>query len=89
MEGQAVTGVNNYPTANAAGIVLASGLSAGAVAAANVDYVITGGGAAAGNTLTVAVPTSTAGSCQFTYQAPAAANGSPVFAVTAVTTACN
>ena len=89
MEGQAVTGVNNYPTANAAGIVLASGLSTGAAAAANVDYVITGGGAAAGNTLTLAVPTSTAGSCQFTYQAPAAANGSPTIAVSAATSACN
>ena len=85
MEGQAVTGVYNYPTANAAGIVLASGLSTGAAAAANVDYV----SAAAGNTLTLAVPTSTAGSCQFTYQAPAAANGSPTIAVTAATSACN
>ena len=86
MEGLNVTGVNNYPTANAAGILLASGLSAGPAAAANVDYVWTAGPA---NSLTIAVPTPTNGSCQFTYQAAAAANSSPVINVTAATSACN
>lgn len=89
MEGQAVTGVNNYPTANAAGIVLASGLSAAAAAAAGVDYVIDTGGAAAGDTLTISVPTPTAGSCEFTYKAAAAAGGAPVYTITAATSACN
>ena len=89
MEGVNVTGVNSYPTANAAGIVIASGLNAGAAAGPNVDYVITGGGAAAGNTLTISVSTPTASSCQFTYQAPGAANTSPTVTLTAATTACN
>lgn len=89
MEGVAVTGVNNYPTANAAGIVVASGLLTGAAAGAGVDYVVTGGGANAGDTLTVAVPTPTTGTCQFTYQAPTAANFAPVVTLTAATSACN
>jgi MSHA pilin protein MshA len=88
MEGLAVTGVNNYPTANAAGIVLASGLSTGAGAAAGIDYIISGGGATAGDTLTVSVSTPTAGSCQFTYTAPAA-TFAPTITQTAATTACN
>ena len=89
MEGTNVTGINNYPTANLGGIITASGLVTGGAAAANVDYVITGGGAAAGNTLTIAVPTPTLGSCQFTYQATTAANTSPTVTLTAATTVCN
>jgi len=89
MEGQNISGVNNYPTADAAGIVLASGLTAAALPAAGIDYVIAGGGNAAGNTLTISVPTPTAGVCQFTYQAPALANGSPTVTVAAATAACN
>lgn len=87
MEGVNVTGVHAYPTANAGGIVTASGLAAAAVAAAGIDYVITGGGAAAGDTLTISVPTPTANSCQFTYQAPTAAGNSSTVVVTA--TNCN
>ncbi len=89
MEGLAVTGVNNYPTANAAGIGAAAGLNAAAAAGPGVDYVVTGGGAAAGNVLTISVPTPTANSCQFTYTAAAAANAAPVITQTAATTACN
>ena len=89
MEGVNVTGVNQYPTANVVGIATAAGLLTGAVAAAGVDYVVSGGGVAAGNTLTIAVPTPTAGSCQFTYQASAAVNTAPVVTQTAATTACN
>lgn len=93
MEGLAVTGVNQYPTANAAGIGLAAGLQTGAAAGAGVDYIVTGGGATAGATLTIAVPTPTAGTCQFTYQAaaavPPAANSAPVVTITNATSACN
>jgi MSHA pilin protein MshA len=83
MEGTNVTGVNNYPTADAAGIITAAGLNAAAAAGANVDYVVTGAGP-----LTIAVPTPTANACEFTYAA-AAANGSPTITLTAAATACN
>lgn len=82
MEGQAVTGVNNYPTANAAGITIAAGLQAAAAAGLNVDYVVDAGGAAAGDTLTVSVVSPTANSCEFTYIAPATANTAPTVAIT-------
>lgn len=82
MEGQAVTGVNNYPTADLAGIVLAAGLQAAAAAGPNVDYVAT----SAAGVLTVDVTSPTANSCRFTYTA-AAANGAPAVAITA--SACN
>jgi MSHA pilin protein MshA len=88
MEGLAVTGVNNYPTADAAGIVLAAGLTTGPAAAAGVDYIIAGGGPAAAAILTISVSTPTAGSCQFTYTAPAA-TFAPTITQTAITTACN
>ena len=80
MEGVNVTGVNSYPTANTAGIVTAAGLSTS-------DYVVSGGGAAAGDTVTIAVSSPTASSCQFTYSAPAAANTAPT--ITVASTACN
>ena len=69
MEGVNITGVAQYPTADADGIVAAAGLLAGAVASAGVDYVTNGGGAGAGNTLTIVVPGGTGTNCQFTYQA--------------------
>lgn len=75
MEGLAVTGVNQYPAATAAGIVAASGVSA-------TDYTITFAGAVA----TVDVVSPTAASCRFTYtQAPV--NGAPAIAV--VNRTCN
>lgn len=82
MEGQTVTGVDGYPTANKDGIVVAAGLQAGAAIAANVDYVIDAGGAAEGSVLTVSVTSPTANSCEFTYTAPAAANTAPTVAIT-------
>lgn len=88
MEGSAVAGFNQYPAASLAGIVSAAGLNAAAVAAAGVDYVATGAGP-----LTIAVPTPTAGTCQFTYTAATAAAGvltaAPVVTITAATSACN
>jgi MSHA pilin protein MshA len=77
MDGVAVTGINNYPTANAGGIVAAAGLAA-------TDYTTAGGGAVAGSVLTISVPTPTAGTCQFTYTAPAAGLA-PTVTVTAQT----
>lgn len=64
MEGVAnVSVVNQYPTADALGIISAAGLST----ANPVEYTTAGGGAVAGNTITILVPGATAGTCQFTY----------------------
>lgn len=55
LEGQAITMVNGYPTADAAGITLAAQVSAGTQAqfdAGAVDYVVSGGGTAGGSTIT-------------------------------------
>ncbi len=79
MEGLAVTGVNAYPTADAAGIVAAAGVAA--------DYTVTGGGAAGGDTVTISVASPTANSCAFTYTAPAATGDAPAVAITG--SACN
>lgn len=90
MEGLSVTGVNQYPTADSGGIVLASGLNAATTSGPGVDYVISGGSSTAGGTaLTIQVPAPTTNSCQFTYQVPA--SGAPVVALsgTGVSTACN
>lgn len=89
IEGLAVSGVNNYPQANAVGVIRGAGLQTGAAAAANVDYVATGGGAGAGAVITISVPTPTAGTCEFTYTAATAVNTAPVVTQTAATTACN
>ena len=78
MDGTNVTMVNTYPTANAAGIVAASQISA-------ADYNgTTGGGPGAGATITISVPGST--TCSFSYQAPAVANTAPT--ITVVSSAC-
>lgn len=69
MEGTVVTGVAQYPTADANGIISAAGLLTGAVPGAGVDYVTSGGGAGAGTQLTIAVPGGTDNNCQFTYTA--------------------
>lgn len=57
--------INQYPQANAGGIILAAGLSTLNPA----DYTVAGGGAGAGATITISVPGATAGTCQFTYTA--------------------
>ena len=60
MEGVAnVSVVNQYPTADALGIVSAAGLST----ANPIEYT----SAVAGNVITIIVPGATAGTCQFTY----------------------
>jgi len=87
MEGVAnVTVVNQYPTANANGIVTAAGLST----TNPPDFTIVGGGAAAGNVITIRIPGTTVGTCEFTYTAATWNAGSsvvvaPVAAITAST----
>jgi len=90
MEGVAnVSVVNQYPTADANGIISAAGLST----ANPIEYTTTGGGAVAGNTITIIVPGATAGTCQFTYTSATwnALNSvvvAPTVSSTAVTSTC-
>lgn len=87
MEGANVPMVNQYPTADLAGIVTAAGLSS----INPIDYTLTGGGAVAGDVITISVPGPTAGTCEFTYTAATFAAGSivaPVAASTALTSIC-
>lgn len=91
MEGVAnVTAVNQYPTADANGIVTAAGLST----VNPIDFTTAGGGAAAGSVLTISIPGATAGTCQFTYTAATWNAGSsvvvaPVAATTVATSTCS
>jgi len=87
MEGVNVPVVNQYPTADLAGIVTAAGLST----ANPIDYTLTGGSAAAGGVITISVPGPTAGTCEFTYTAATFVAGSivaPVAASTLASSAC-
>lgn len=69
LEGQPVTMLNSYPTANAAGIMIAAQLSA--------EFDSTGGGTDAGDTLLIRVVGATdPDTCSFEYTAPAA-NAAP------------
>jgi MSHA pilin protein MshA len=72
MEGQNVTIVNGYPTADLAGIITATQMNTTAD-----QIVISGGGSNAGDLLTINTVGGTAGTCTVTYQASAAANTSP------------
>ena len=72
MEGVNVNIVNGYPTADAAGIVIATQMNPIAD-----EITLSGGGPNAGDLLTIDVNGGTAGTCTVTYQAPAAANTSP------------
>lgn len=85
MEGQAVTMVNAYPTADAAGIGVAAGLASGGTFAA--DWNVTGAGAGAGTTMTVSADTSHT-TCAVTYQAPAAAGATAVIGAAPVVGNC-
>ncbi len=76
MEGVNVTMVNTYPTANAAGIILAAGLNVDP--ASSDGYLASGGGAAEGNILKVMVSGNDQDTCFFTYMAPSI-NQAPVF----------
>lgn len=84
MEGVAVTMINKYPTADAAGIIVAAGMTVGPSSPDGYD--VTGGGAAAGDVLTVEVLGNVPANCSFTYTAPGA-GGSPTFSVP-TTTGC-
>ncbi|MFT6421483.1 MAG: MSHA pilin protein MshA [Thalassolituus sp.] len=74
LEGQAVTMVNGYPTANAAGI--------GAAAQVTNDYAVSGGGTGGGDVLTFTLQAG----CTVTYTAATAAadNTAPITATPAV-----
>ena len=72
MEGQNVTIINGYPTADLAGIITATQINTTAD-----QIIVTGGGASAGDLLTINTVGGTTGTCTVTYQAPAAANTSP------------
>jgi len=81
LEGTAITLVNGYPTADAAGIIAASNINA-----TNDNVTISAGGAIAGSTITIQVGgATTPANCQISYTAPAAA-ASPTIAV--VKTGC-
>ncbi len=78
MEGASINMVNQYPTANAAGIIAAAGMSVGPTSPDGWD--VTGGGPGAGDVLTVVVLGNDPATCSFTYTAPGL-NQAPVFGV--------
>lgn len=85
MEGASITMVHTYPTANAAGIVSAAGISAGA--GSTDGYEVQGGGAAAGSTMMLKVTGNDPVNCSVTYTAPIASGQAPAFG-TLVTSGC-
>jgi len=88
MEGAAVQGIDQYPTATQAGIATAAGLN---TVAPNADYEISGGGVGAAAVLNIDVPGPTAGTCRVTYTAASVAAGvvtAPVTTITAASTTC-
>jgi MSHA pilin protein MshA len=85
MEGVNVTMVHAYPTADAAGIITAAGLSVGP--SSPDGYNIQGGGAAAGTPVTVMVLGNDPPNCSFSYTSPVAANQSPTYGIL-VTSGC-
>ena len=87
MDGTAIAMVNRYPQAllpPGLGILAAINMAPGATIATAVDGVFaTGGGAAAGSTLTITpVGATTPASCTITYTSPAA-NAAPVITLNA------
>jgi MSHA pilin protein MshA len=82
MEGQNITLIHGYPTADAAGIITAL-----QIAAATDQVTISAGGAVQNQLITIDMNgAGTLATCRVSYTSPAAANTSPVFAV--VTTGC-
>lgn len=80
MQGQTITMVNGYPTANAAGIFAALSQSTG--------FSTSGGGAAAGDTLTIYPDSvSSASGCNVQYSAAASPGVAPI--ITRTVTNCN
>ncbi|WP_296982124.1 MULTISPECIES: type IV pilin protein [unclassified Thalassolituus] len=80
LEGQAITMANYYPTANAAGILLAAQIS-------STDYTVVADTPAAGSVTVRATGASTPTGCQVVYT-EAAANASPSVVVTVSSTDC-
>ena len=77
MEGTAVSMVNQYPTADANGIISAAGLLIGPTSPDGYDA--TAGGAAAGDTTMIQVLGNTPALCSFTYTAPTSSGLAPTF----------
>lgn len=75
MEGVGVTLINQYPTADAAGIIAAAGLT---ISAAE-GFATAGGGAGAGAAITVQVLGNTPATCSFIYTNPAVAGNAPTY----------
>ena len=69
LEGTSVTMVAGYPTANSAGILSAADVSATASGSTGGDYEYSGGGAAAGDTITLIPKGFTGSNCQVEYKA--------------------
>jgi len=78
MEGVNITMVNTYPTANAAGIIQAAGMTVGPDSSDGFD--VQGGGPNAGDVLLVKVLGNNPTLCSFTYTAPGLGQ-SPVYGV--------
>lgn len=76
MDGASITLVNGYPTADAAGILAAAQINT------TTDYITSGGGAAAGTTLTIANDSAHSATCFFTYQSSSGTGISPVISAT-------
>jgi len=85
MEGLNVTMINTYPTADAAGIVAAAGISVGPSSPDGYD--VQGGGAAAGSVLRLMVIGNVPADCSYTYTAPIGPNQAPVYSIL-TTTGC-
>jgi MSHA pilin protein MshA len=85
MEGLNITMVDTYPTADAAGIVAAAGISVGP--ASPDGYDVQGGGAAEGSVLRLMVIGNVPANCSYTYTAPIGPNQAPVFSIL-TTTGC-
>jgi MSHA pilin protein MshA len=84
MEGTNVTLINQYPTADAPGIISAAGLT---ITSAE-GYATAGGGGGAGDTINVQVlGGSDSTTCTFSYQAPTATGNAAIYG-TPVTTGC-
>lgn len=81
MEGQGVTLINQYPTANAGGIILAAGLTI----TTTEGYATTGGGANAGDQITIQVLGNDPANCSFIYTAAAAISQAPIYSTPLLT----
>ena len=83
MEGQNVTLIHGYPTANAAGIQTALQLNA-----SNDQVIFSAGSAAASGVLTIDVVGGTSPNCRVTYSAPAAGNTGPAIFPSTLPSGC-